>query len=108
VQVNPAAQRTGETGFFGNRAERRINRSYTVENRRGVPVLLEVLEASPVSTDERIAVTRKFEPNPREGDWQDQPGIVLWTLTLAPGTSQRFTAEYTISHPRELPVFEGR
>jgi uncharacterized protein (TIGR02231 family) len=108
VQVNPVPQRTGETGFFGNRAERRIARSWTIENRRGVPVLVEVLEASPVSTDERIAVTRKFEPAPRDGDWQDQPGIVAWNLTLAPGASQRFTAEYTISHPRELSVSESR
>jgi uncharacterized protein (TIGR02231 family) len=108
VQVNPGPQRTGETGFFGTRAERRITRSYTVENRRGVAVLLEVLEAGPLSTDERIAVTRKFEPNPRDGDWQDQPGIVAWVLNLAPGASQRFTAEYTISHPRDLAVFENR
>jgi uncharacterized protein (TIGR02231 family) len=108
VQVNPAAQRTGEAGFFGPRAERRIVRNYTVENRRGVAVLLEVLEAGPVATDERISVTRKFEPNPREGDWQDQPGIVAWVLNLAPGASQRFTAEYTVSHPRDLAVFESR
>lgn len=108
VQVNPAPQRTGEAGFFGNRAERRVSRSYTVENRRGVPVLLEVLEAGPVATDERISVTRKFEPAPREGDWQDQPGIVAWVLNLAPGASQRFSAEYTIAHPRDLTVSESR
>jgi uncharacterized protein (TIGR02231 family) len=108
VQVNPAPQRTGEAGFFGNRAERRVSRSYTIENRRGVPVLLEVLEAGPVATDERITVTRRFEPAPREGDWQDQPGIVAWVLNLAPGASQRFTAEYTIAHPRDLAVSESR
>jgi uncharacterized protein (TIGR02231 family) len=108
VQVNPVQQKSGETGFIGTRTERRISHAYTVENRRRSAIQLEVLEATPVSTDEKITVTRQFDPAPRPGDWQDQPGIVAWTLTLAPGQSQRFSADYVVSHPKDLAVSEQR
>ena len=108
VQVSPVQQKSGETGFIGARTERRIGRVYTVENRRRTALQLEVLEATPVSTDEKITVTRQFDPAPREGDWQEQPGIKAWAVTLAPGQTQRFTAEYVISHPKDLAVTEQR
>lgn len=108
VQVSPMTQKSAETGFIGTRTERRIGRVYTVENRRRSAVQLEVLEATPVATDEKITVTRQFDPAPREGDWQEQPGIKAWALTLAPGQTQRFTAEYVISHPKDLAVTEQR
>jgi uncharacterized protein (TIGR02231 family) len=108
VQVVPTPQKTGETGFIGTRTERRIGRAYTVENRRRSAIQLEVLEATPVSTDDKITVTRQFDPAPRAGDWQDQPGVVAWAVTLAPGQTQRFTAEYVVSYPKDLAVTEQR
>jgi hypothetical protein len=36
--------------------------------------------------------------------WRKQPGLVLWELPLAAGQSQRFTAEYVISAPKEAQV----
>ena len=108
VQVVPSTQKTGETGFIGSRTERRISRAYTVENRRRSALQLEVLEATPVSADEKITVTRQFDPAPRPGDWQDQPGVVAWAVTLASGQTQRFTAEYVVSYPKDLPVNEQR
>jgi hypothetical protein len=71
-------------------------------------VALEVLEATPVSTDDRITVTRQFDPAPRPGDWQDMVGVVSWAVTLAPGQTQRFTAEYLVSYPKDLPVSDQR
>lgn len=108
VQVIPVPQQSSESGFISTRSERRIARAYTVENRRRTPVQLEVLEATPVATDEKISVTRQFDPAPRAGNWQDQPGVVAWALTLAPGQTQRFTAEYLISHPKDMPITESR
>ncbi|CAD5372516.1 conserved exported hypothetical protein [Rubrivivax sp. A210] len=108
VQVDPAQSKSAETGFIGTRSERRITRGYTVENRRRSPVQLEVLEATPVSTDEKITVARQFSPEPQAGDWQEQPGIKAWRQTLAPGQKQRFTADYLISHPKDMPISESR
>lgn len=108
VQNLPVTPQTASAGFIGTRTERRVGRLYEIENRRRTPVTLEVLEATPVSTDERITVTRQFAPAPQPGDWQDQPGIVAWTQTLAPGQKARFSAEYVIGHAKDLPVIERR
>ncbi|WP_310461483.1 DUF4139 domain-containing protein [Sphaerotilus sp.] len=108
VQNLPVTQQTASAGFIGTRTERRVGRLVEVENRRRTPVTLEVLEATPVSTDEKITVTRQFTPAPQPGDWQDQPGVVAWTQTLAPGQKARFGAEYVIGHAKDLPVIERR
>jgi hypothetical protein len=106
VQVNPAQQRNSSAGFIGNRTERRIARVYEVENRHDVAIDLRVLEASPVSNDEQISVTRQFNPAPQPGYWLDQPGIVAWTQSVAPGQTARFGADYTITYPKDLAVSE--
>jgi uncharacterized protein (TIGR02231 family) len=108
VQNLPVTQQTASAGFIGTRTERRVGRLYEVENRRRTAVTLEVLESTPVSTDEKITVTRQFTPAPQPGDWQDQPGVVAWTQTLAPGQKARFGAEYLIGHAKDLPVIERR
>lgn len=108
VQNLPVTQQTASAGFIGTRTERRVGRLYEVENRRRTPVTLEVLESTPVSTDEKITVTRQFTPAPQPGDWQDQPGVVAWTQTLAPGQKARFGAEYLIGHAKDLQVIERR
>jgi uncharacterized protein (TIGR02231 family) len=108
VQVVPSQATRASAGFIGSRSERRIGHAYVVENRRRSAIQLEVLEASPVSVDEQIQVTTQFEPEVLPGFWQDQPGIVVWARTLAPGESARFSASYVISHPKELPVSDRR
>ncbi len=108
VQNLPVTQQTASAGFIGTRTERRVGCLVEVENRRRTPVTLEVLESTPVSTDEKITVTRQFTPAPQPGDWQDQPGVVAWTQTLAPGQKARFGAEYLIGHAKDLPVIERR
>jgi hypothetical protein len=108
VQVIPGQQTRASAGFIGARSERRIAHAYVVENRRRSPIQLEVLEASPVSADEQITVTRQFEPAVMPGNWQDQPGIVVWAQTLAPGQSARFSADYVISQPKDLTVSDRR
>ena len=106
VQVNPVEEKQGSAGFTGGKTERLIGRSYQVENRHEQAIALRVLEASPVSTDERIAVAHKFNPATSPGRWQDQPGVVAWERPLAAGQSASFTADYTIGHAKELPVQE--
>ncbi|MEX8494077.1 DUF4139 domain-containing protein [Sphaerotilus sp.] len=108
VQNLPVTAQTVSAGFIGTRTERRVGRLYEIENRRRTPVTLEVLESTPVSTDEKITVTRQFIPAPQPGDWQDQPGVVAWTQMLAPGQKARFSAEYLIGHAKDLQVIERR
>lgn len=61
-----------------------------------------------VGSGEQITVTRQFEPLVRPGFWQEQPGIVVWAQTLAPGQTARFSADDLISHPKDLIVSDRR
>lgn len=105
VQVEPEQRNAGNTGFIGARAEHRYGRAYVVENRHTTgAVKLQVVEAAPVSQHEDIKVQAQFNPAPTTQTWRKQPGLVLWELPLAAGASQRFTADYVISAPKEAQV----
>lgn len=105
VQVEPEQRNAGNTGFIGARAEHRYGRAYVVENRHTAgAVKLQVVEAAPVSQHEDIKVQAQFTPTPSTQAWRKQPGLVMWEVPLAAGSSQRFTADYVISAPKEAQV----
>jgi uncharacterized protein (TIGR02231 family) len=105
VQIEPEQRNAANTGFIGPRAEHRYGRGYVVENRHTTGTLtLQLAEAAPVSQHEDIKVQAQFSPTPTTQAWRKQPGLVLWELPLAAGQSQRFTADYVISAPKEAQV----
>ncbi len=108
VRVQPSAPRTASGGFIGSRQERQEGRVYEIENRHRTPIDLQVLESSPVAQDERISVTRQFTPEPQEMAWRQQPGIVTWRRTLEAGQTARFSADYWVSHPKDMSLQETR
>ncbi|MEX8519184.1 MAG: mucoidy inhibitor MuiA family protein [Leptothrix sp. (in: b-proteobacteria)] len=108
VQVQPVQQMNASAGFIGNKTERQIGRAYLVENRHSTPIELQLLEATPVSTDERISVSKKLNPAPTLEAWQEQPGVAAWERTLGAGASARFSAEYTITYPKDSSISERR
>lgn len=108
VRVLPSPPRTASGGFIGSRQERQETRVYEIENRHRTPIDLQVLEASPVAQDERISVTRQFTPEPQEMAWRQQPGIVAWRRTLEPGQTASFSADYLVSHPKDVQLQDIR
>ncbi len=105
VQVEPEQRNAGNTGFIGARAEHKYGRAWVVENRHKAGALtLQLVEAAPVSQHEDIKVQTQFSPAPATQAWRRQPGLILWEQPLAAGQSQRFTAEYLISAPKEAQV----
>ncbi|WP_082579810.1 DUF4139 domain-containing protein [Pelomonas sp. Root1444] len=104
VQIEPEQRNAANTGFIGARAEHRIGRAWVVENRHTSAVTLQFIETAPVSQHEDIKVQAQFSPAPTTQAWRKQPGLVLWELPLAAGQSQRFTAEYVVSAPKEAQV----
>ncbi|HEY8880784.1 MAG TPA: mucoidy inhibitor MuiA family protein [Roseateles sp.] len=104
VKVEPEQRNAANTGFIGTRAEHRYGRAWVVENRHAAAVTLQLVEAAPVSQHEDIKVQTQFTPAPTTQSWRKQPGLVLWEQPLAAGQSQRFTAEYVISAPKEAQV----
>ena len=108
VRVEPQKDLRGTTGFVGARAERTMERAYTVENRHRTPIRLQVLEASPVSVDEKVAVESTFTPQPETHSWNEQPGVVRWSLPLDAGNTARLTASYAIRYPKDAQLQENR
>lgn len=108
VRVEPQKDRQGSTGFVGSRATRTVARAYTVENRHRTPVQLQVLEAAPVSVDEKVSVETQFSPEPAAMTWNDQAGVAVWRQPLAAGQTARFTADYAISYPKDARLQENR
>jgi len=106
VSVEPERDSQGSGGFVGNRAERRLARAYTVENRHAAPISVQLLEAAPVSVDEQVRVAVQFAPQPAELAWNKQPGVAMWSLDVAAGATARVAADYVISHPKDVRITE--
>ncbi|HEY1399207.1 DUF4139 domain-containing protein [Roseateles sp.] len=104
VRVEPDKRDGANSGFIGSRREVAVTRQWQVENLRGRPVTLQVLEAAPVPEHEDIRVQAQFTPPVTKAGWRDQPGIQMWELPLAPNQTQRFQAVYKISVPKDAAV----
>lgn len=104
VRVEPDKRDGANGGFIGSRREVVVTRQWQVENLRGRPVTLQVLEAAPVPEHEDIRVQAQYTPPVTKAGWRDQPGIQMWELPLAPNQTQRFQAVYKISVPKDAAV----
>jgi hypothetical protein len=104
VQAEPERDSQGTGGFVGSRAERRVQRSYVVENRHRMPITVQVLEAAPVSVDEQVRVASQFNPQPADLAFDKRPGLAVWVSDLDAGKTARFAADYTISYPKDAKL----
>ncbi|WP_197047225.1 DUF4139 domain-containing protein [Paucibacter sp. KBW04] len=104
VTVDPEKREGANTGFIGARIERKYARAYRLENLHKSAVTVQVVEAAPLSQHEDIKVTTQFTPKPTSEAWKNQPGQILWQQTLTPGQSQRYTADYLISYPKDASI----
>jgi uncharacterized protein (TIGR02231 family) len=104
VRVEPQQRDAGNTGFIGSRRVVAVKRAYVLENTSGKPLAVQVVEAGPQAQHEDIQVQAKLNPAPAVNAWRDLPGVRLWQLTLAPKQSQRLTADYELSAPKDMAV----
>lgn len=104
VRRNPDNDRRGVAGLGGGRIERRIERSFSVENRHRMPMMVEVLAAAPHSVNDQIRVENHYSPQPAQQNWQKQSGVVQWQQTLVAGERAEFSINSTVSWPKDLLV----
>ncbi|MDR2333214.1 MAG: DUF4139 domain-containing protein [Burkholderiaceae bacterium] len=108
VTAEPQQQNSGSAGFTGANVERKVQHAYRVENRHQRPIALQVLDAAPVSQNEQIDVVSQYDPLPADKAWNRRPGLILWSETLAPGSSLRFTAAHTLRYPKDARLQESK
>lgn len=104
VSTQSLLARNASSGFVGQLAERHVADAYTVTNLHKRPVDLLVLEASPVSRDEKVEVVASFKPEVSAQDWDERSGVVAWEQRLEAGASQKFSVDYRIRWPKERSV----
>lgn len=106
VRSLPSEAGSGSAGFLASKTDRRVLHRYAISNRHDKPVQLQVLEAAPVSRNDKISVSSQYQPEPRTQRWQDEAGMVEWWQTLAAGASTEFSAQHDIRYPQDMPISE--
>lgn len=106
VRQLPSEQDTGSGGFLASKTARKVLHRYAITNRHDSAVQLQVLEAAPVSRNDKITVASTYQPEPRSQRWQDQAGMVEWWQPLAAGQTAEFSAQHDIRYPQDVTVDE--
>lgn len=101
VAIESPAGFTAGKGLFDSRTERTSKAVYAITNRHATPVAVEVLDATPVSRNEKVQVRSTYDPQPATTEWEKLPGVAQWTLPIAPGQTQRISVAHAVSHPSD-------
>ena len=104
VRRLPAQNNTGSSGWGSSKTERTVVRSYAVENRHDRAIALQVLDASPTSTNDQIKVQSQFSPTPSTTRWNAQNGMIAWEQNLDARSTAQFQATHQIRFPENLPI----
>ena len=104
VRRLPAQNNTGSSGWGSSKTERTVVRSYAVENRHDRAIALQVLDASPTSSNEQIKVQSQFSPTPGTTRWNAQNGMIAWEQNLDARATAQFQATHQIRFPENLPI----
>jgi uncharacterized protein (TIGR02231 family) len=104
VTLDRVKDRNGSAGILERRNEREVTDVVTLSSFHKTPLDLLVLESSPVSSSDQIAVRASFDPKPEVQNWEERQGVVAWQRSIAPNETVRITVSYAIGYPREGTV----
>jgi uncharacterized protein (TIGR02231 family) len=97
-RLEDGEQSTGGLFTENNRVERRYR--VEVANHHGKPMEITVLDALPVSQDERIEVEKlSGTTKPTTEDWEDHKGVLAWTYEFKPAEERIITFGYGVTYP---------
>jgi uncharacterized protein (TIGR02231 family) len=104
VTLDRVKDRNGSAGIIDRRNEREVTDVLTLSSFHKTPLDLQILESSPVSTSDQIAVKATFDPKPQTEAWENRQGVVAWERLIAPNETVKITVNYSVSYPREGAV----
>jgi uncharacterized protein (TIGR02231 family) len=99
VAVEHHKENSGQAGFFKRDNQRRIADTYAVTSFHREPVDILVLEPTPVSQSDKVAVKLALTPEPTVKEWEHRRGLVGWEKPLKPNETARFDVDYVIDYP---------
>jgi uncharacterized protein (TIGR02231 family) len=94
--------------FFGKFERSMVVRELTyrisIENRKDDPIRMHLLDQVPVARTDKIEVEDiNFEPEPDEKDYQDQSGVMMWQVEIAPQATEIVDIGFTVAYPKDQP-----
>jgi len=104
VDVETPGTFTQARGVFGGSVERTSSATYAIVSRHPAAVTVEMLDAAPVSRNEAITVTHKYDPAPTATDWNKVTGVAAWTLSIPAQGTSRVTISHTVTAPKGAVV----
>jgi uncharacterized protein (TIGR02231 family) len=97
-RLEDGEQSTGGLFAENNRVERRYR--VEVANHHSKPMEITVLDALPVSQDERIEVEKlSGTTKPTTEDWEDHKGVLAWTYEFKPAEERIISFGYGVTYP---------
>ena len=104
VALDRVKDRNGSAGILERKNEREVTDVLTLSSFHKTPLDLLVLESSPVSASDQVAVRASFDPKPQVQNWEERQGVVAWERSIAPNETLKITVNYIIGYPREGTV----
>jgi uncharacterized protein (TIGR02231 family) len=98
----PLPRSAGREGLTGKQRVIEYAFRTTVQNLQERTVTIVVEDRLPVSEDTRIEVEIGRETTPGFADSERRPGVMLWTLDLAPKEKREIVLAYSVGFPRDL------
>ncbi|MEM6709475.1 MAG: mucoidy inhibitor MuiA family protein [Pseudomonadota bacterium] len=102
VRVEDQGGQDGESGILSKRREEAVDMLYEITNRGSEPMAIEVVDRLPVAENEAVEVeVPRSATKPTATDVDDQPGMLRWVRSLAPGEAWSIRHQYRISYPAD-------
>ncbi len=95
---------TNDKSFIGGRRTLTFGWDITVRNNKSTAVEIEVRDQFPLSPQSEIEV--KLEDK-GDAEVDEQLGMLKWRLKLEPKASKKLGFNFTVRHPKDMPVSVG-
>ncbi len=107
VEVITIPSEDGDEGIFSRKRVDETKKQFRVTNNHEVAMTIEVFDARPNSMNEDLEIELlRGTTRTAEVDYKDQPGIVMWRKTVAPGETWEINHWYKVSFPEDMAVVQ--
>ena len=104
VSVQRPPSMSVSVGLFGGEQQRSWGSVFVIANGHATPQEVELIDPAPVSHNETVKVTSKYDPAPSAIDWQHKPGVNVWTLQLAPNQTRQVSVSHQVIFPKDMRI----
>ena len=104
VDVETPGSFTQPRGVFNGSVERTSTAAYAIVNQHPSAVVVEMLDAVPVSRNAAITVTHKYDPQPTATDWNKVTGVAAWTLDVPAQGTRRVSVSHSVTAPKDAQI----